>query len=43
MVDAYLVLLKLFQGVSFFLVDCDFFLWGLGGGEHLQNVSKIIL
>ena len=32
-VDAYLVWLKLFQGVIFFLVDCDFFLWALGGGE----------
>ena len=43
-VDVYLVWLKLFQGVIFFLVDCDFFLWGLGGGVGtLTNISKIIL
>ena len=40
MVDAYLEWLKLFQGVSFFLVDCELFLWRLGVGDVDKMSAK---
>ena len=42
--ETFLGWLKLFQGVNFFLVDCDFFSFGEGRGYSLINTHfEIIL